>query len=674
MVKSVHKIIPRFYGDHLKRKCNYNKKKRYQKTIPYNFTKCTFSSNSECLKINKTTCNDNDLPSFLDLQEMRLIGNKKISFNNVYENRVNVFLKPLITDIITDKNSDNNYDESQIILDHVQNLKKETAHEIYENIYEDKKYNQTDKISSTHEEDKEQIVKNNNKDDIVNKENLINERHAYVNDENETYVNCNIQNCKNNEKIKRNNTHDDDNNNNDNNDNNNDNNDNNRNGRNYNSGVNKKRDLQFLSQDRYNILLKRKHKYIYDFEVYNISELSKYEAGEIVNVYFYNKLHIGIGLLNRKSNIVINIIDRDISKNINDQFFIKKLYESIKRRFHFLYNIKLYEYIYSFHIRKNLKLFCKVVNSVHDSLPGLVVYIFDKHLYIRYDNLSIQKYSYIFEKELETIFSPKNIFCKKIISKKEKRAQMGKEYILEQIKGTDLELNYDENGYTFYNNITNISYDIFHIENKQDRQFLQNIFHESNILNVHGNVGEYIINTSFQKKKKNINTANYSDNISIILSDSVKNTNYINKNIELNKCDNITSLHREDILEELNNMYLNNLKFDLIIYNIKSNIVYRKNSYISVYGKRHIVTFKGIYSFLNYMADILQKNGLLFITVELSAVDYHKFLNIVKCVFENKKKNVSIIYENSCTIENNILCIDENAWYMRSVCFKLNNA
>lgn len=97
MVKSVHKIIPRFYGDHLKRKCNYNKKKRYQKTIPYNFTKCTFSSNSECLKINKTTCNDNDLPSFLDLQEMRLIGNKKISFNNVYENRVNVFLKPLIT-------------------------------------------------------------------------------------------------------------------------------------------------------------------------------------------------------------------------------------------------------------------------------------------------------------------------------------------------------------------------------------------------------------------------------------------------------------------------------------------------------------------------------------------------------------------------------------------------
>ncbi|SOV81200.1 conserved Plasmodium protein, unknown function [Plasmodium sp. gorilla clade G3] len=656
MVKSVHKIIPRFYGDHLKSKCNYNKKKTYKKTISYNFTKCTFSSNVECLKINKNTFNDNNLPSFLDLQEMRLISNKKISFNSVYENRINVFLKPLITDIIIDKKSDNNYAESEIILDNVQNLKKETAQEIYENVYENKEYNETNKISSSHSEDKEKIIKNN-KGDTANKENLIYERYVCVDDENETYVDYNIQNYKYGEKIKTNNTHyNNDNNNND------------------NSGMNKKKDLQFLSLDRYNILLKRKHKYIYDFEVYNISELSKYEAGEIVNVHFYNKLPIGIGLLNRKSNIVINIIDRDISKNINDQFFIKKLYESIKRRFHFLYNIKLYEYIYSFHIRKNLKLFCKVVNSVHDSLPGLVVYIFDKHLYIRYDNLSVQKYSYIFEKELETIFSPKNIYCKKIISKKEKRAQMGKEYILEQIKGTDLELNYDENGYTFYNNITNISYDIFHIENKQDRQFLHNIFHESNILNVHGNVGEYIINTSFQKKKKNINTTNYSDNISIILSDCVKNTNYINKNIELNKCDNITSLHREDILEELNNMYLNNLKFDLIIYNIKSNIVYRKNSYISVYGKRHIVTFKGIYSFLNYMADILQKNGLLFITVELSAVDYHKFLNIVKCVFENKKKNISIIYENSCTIENNILSIDENAWYMRSVCFRLSNA
>lgn len=54
----------------------------------------------------------------------------------------------------------------------------------------------------------------------------------------------------------------------------------------------------------------------------------------------------------------------------------------------------------------------------------------------------------------------------------------------------------------------------------------------------------------FKKKKKNINTANYSDNISIILSDSVKNTNYINKNIELNKCDNITSLHREGTIQK----------------------------------------------------------------------------------------------------------------------------
>ncbi|KYN97052.1 hypothetical protein PGSY75_1325500 [Plasmodium gaboni] len=646
MLTSIHKRIPRFYGDHLNRKCNCIKKKNYKKTISYNIIKCTFFSNAECVKINKNTCNDNNLTSFLDLQEMRLIGNKKNSFNSVYENRVNVFLKPLISDIIINEKSDNNYAQREIILHNIQNLKKEMPQEIYEH----KECDESGKMASSHDKDKEQIIKND-KSDTVNKENLIYKQYTSVDDENETNGDYNIQNYKYNEKIKtNNNTH------------------------NNNSEVNKKRDLQFLAQERYDILLKRKHKYIYDFEVYNISELNKYEAGEIVNVYFYNKLPIGIGLLNRKSNIVINIIDNDISKNINDQFFIKKLYESIKRRFHFLYNIKLYEYIYSFHIRKNSKLFCKLVNSIHDSLPGLVVYVFDKHLYIRYDNLSVQKYSYIFEKELETIFTPKNIYCKKIISKKEKRAQMGKEYILEQIKGTDLELNYYENGYTFYNNITNISYDIFHLENKQDRQFLQNIFHESNILNVHGNVGEYIINTAFQKKNKNINPTNYSDNISIILSDCVKNTNYINKNIELNKCDNITSLHREDILEELNNMYLNNLKFDLIIYNIKSNIVYRKNSYISIYGKRHIVTFKGIYSFLNYMADILQKNGLLFITVELSAVDYHKFLNIVKCVFENKKKNISIIYENSCTIENNILCIDENAWYMRSVCFRLTNS
>ncbi|CRH01144.1 conserved Plasmodium protein, unknown function [Plasmodium relictum] len=555
--------------------------------------KLCFSSKTHDVKFNT---DENISTNYLEEQELKLIYNKKITFSSKFENRVNVFLKPLETDIISEE-----------------------------------RYNCKDLI------DKRNSIIINDKENEINKLNDDNiKKIDEIHDEN---IGKHEHNKNNNLQI-----------------------DNNKNEQ-------SKNNLKFLPLNRYNSLSKENHMYVYDFEVYNISELSKYEPGEIVNVYFYNKEKIGIGLLNRRSNIVVRIIERDISKVIDDRFFIKKLYESIKRRFKFIYNINLYEYIYSFNIRNNIKIFCKIVNSVNDELPGLVVYVFDKSLYIRYDNLIIQKYNYIFEKELEKIFSAKNIFCKKIISKKEKRAQKGKEYVLEQIKGDDLELNYYENNYIFYNNISNISYDIFDIENKHDRIFLQRLCDSSNILNIYGNVGEYIINTS--KSQTNINNYDYSENISLILSDSAKNTNYINKNISINNCKHITLLHRENILEELNNMSLNNLKFDLIIFNTKSNITYRKNSYTSIYGKRHVVTFKGIHKYLNFISDILQKNGLLFITVELSTSDYHKFLNIVKCVFENKKKSISIIYENSCSIENNILCIDQNAWHIRSVCFRL---
>ncbi|SCM10588.1 conserved Plasmodium protein, unknown function [Plasmodium chabaudi adami] len=441
-----------------------------------------------------------------------------------------------------------------------------------------------------------------------------------------------------------------------------------------NSNEKKKDFLKFLQVDRFNALKNNKHKYVYDFEIENITELSKYEAGEIVNVFFWTKEKIGIGLLNRKSNIVIRIIESDINKTINDIFFIKQIYESIKKRFKYIYNINMYEYIHSFNLKKNGNLFCKIINSVNDNLPGLNVEIYNNNIYIRYDNLAIQKYSYIFEKELDRIFTPKNIYCKKIVSKKEKRAQGGKEYILEQIKGDDLELNYSENGYTFFNNITNITYDIFHLYNKQDRMFIKTLCDSSNILNINGNVGEYIIGASLKNAESAENgNLNYKENISIILSDCIKNTNYIEKNIAHNNCKHITSLHRENILEELSNMHLNNLKFDIVIFNIQSSIVYRKSSYTSVYGKRHLVSFKGIHKYINSIEDILQKNGMLFITVELSAIDYDKFLNIVRCVFENKKRSISIIYENSCSIENNILSNDHNSWYLRSVCFKLGH-
>ncbi|CRG94977.1 conserved Plasmodium protein, unknown function [Plasmodium gallinaceum] len=589
MFKIIDKIKPNIFLQNVK----INNTNKF--FFPQKNNKLRFSSKVDNVKFN---ADDNISTNFLEEQELKLIFNKKVTFSSIFEDRINVFLKPLETDVICEGrfNCNNLIDRGNSI------------------IIDDKK-NDINKLSD-----------DNNKE--------LNELHNENPNKNDLKENNNNNN---------------------------------------NNNENKKNNLKFLSFDRYNLLSKGKHMYIYDFEIYNISELSKYDAGEIVNVYFYNKEKIGIGLLNRKSNIVIRIIERDISKVIDDRFFIKKLYESIKRRFKFIYNINLYDYIYSFNVRNNTKIFCKIVNSVNDELPGLVVYVFDKSIYIRYDNLIIQKYNYIFEKELEKIFSPKNMYSKKIISKKEKRAQKGKEYILEQLKGDDLELNYCENNYTFYNNITNISYHIFDIESKYDRVFLQSLSYSSNILNIDGNVGEYIINTSL-KNQTYINNYDCRENISIILSDSAKNTNYINKNISINNCKHITSLHRENILEELNNMSLNNLKFDLIIYNTKSNITYRKNSYTSIYGKRYTVTFKGIHKYLNYISDILQKNGLLFITVELSTSDYHKFLNIVKCVFENKKKSISIVYENSCSIENNILCIDENAWYMRSVCFKLGES
>ncbi|VWU51440.1 conserved protein, unknown function [Hepatocystis sp. ex Piliocolobus tephrosceles] len=562
------------------------------------------------------TNNSESSISFLDSQELKLVNNRKITFISRFKDRINVFLKPL----------QNSYD-------------------IYNKL--DCKIIKTNENNNHHEHTYDTMFNSNKAESTCNNINKTdgdkftsigtykhNERPIDEEDERKESVN---------------------------------------------GGIGDKNDpssvkfcSKYLQADRFNAIQNENHKYIYDFEVQHIKELSKYEPGTPVNIYFDNKDAIGIGLLNRKSNIIIRIIERNIFKTIDDTFFIKKLYESIKRRFSYIYNINLYKYIYSFHAKNNITFYCNFVNSINDELDGLNVYVFSKTLYIRYDNLAIQKYNYIFENELEKIFTPKNIYCKKIISKKEKRAQKGKEYVLEHIKGNDLDVTYSTNNVTFYNNITNISYNIFNIINKQDIIFLKSIINGINVLNINENVGEYTIITSLTNKNiPNIKESSSDNHVTIILSDSVKNASYVEKNISVNDCKNVTSLYREDIQEELNNMYLNSLRFGLVIFNIKNNIVYRKNSYTSIFGKRHVITFKGIHKYLSIISELVEKDGFLFITVELSAVEYDKFLNIVKCVFEQKKKNIFIIYENSCSIENNVLCSDKTARYVTSVCFKL---
>lgn len=443
--------------------------------------------------------------------------------------------------------------------------------------------------------------------------------------------------------------------------------------------------MKFLSKKRYKELLRGNHPYIYDFEIANISELSIYPPGELVNVYFQDLKELGIGILNRKSNISVKMIHGNVNATIDDTFFIKRIYESISRRFFYLHHISLYEYMSSLKMKQNILLFSQVIHSIHDQLPGVVVQVLGQSLYIRYDSLSIQKYRDIIENTLDKIFAPKHIFCKRIISQKEKRVQHGKEYILEQIKGTQEEINYiEKQNMWLQNNITNFIYSPFELETKRDRLFLRQCVN-TNVLNIHGNVGEYLVrifsNQIENTKNKDIynnsnnNNNNYNncnmDGISILLSDHVRNIEIARTNLEKNECKNVTTLLRENILEELNNMCLSNLKFDSIIFNIKNIITYRRNSYTSELGKRHTVTFKGIHKYLQYLSQLLQKNGLLFIIVELNTYDYHNFLNIVKCAFEKTKTNISIVYENSCSIENCVLCEDQQAWYSRVIGFKI---
>ncbi len=232
-----------------------------------------------------------------------------------------------------------------------------------------------------------------------------------------------------------------------------------------------------------NIYLKRKisprvvngHPWIFNNEVEKME--GEIGGGEIANVFTFDKKFVGKGYVNPKSQILVRLLTRNRSVEINEQFFYDQL-------------LQCWEYRKKLNYTEN----CRLVFGEADSLPQLIIDKFNDYFVIQTLALGIDRWKPAIVNALQTIFKPKGIYERNDVPVRELEG-------LPQQKGFlsapfDTKIVIKENGLQFYVDIENGQKTGYFLDQQDNRRAIQHIVKGADVLGAFTYTGTFEIHAA----------------------------------------------------------------------------------------------------------------------------------------------------------------------------------
>ena len=238
---------------------------------------------------------------------------------------------------------------------------------------------------------------------------------------------------------------------------------------------------QVFLKNRISRRLENGHPWIFSNEV-NLGSLA-IEAGEIVALFGPDKKFIGKGYINPKSQILIRLLTRDPSEEINDEFFYRKIKQArdFKTRIGYTEN-------------------CRLVFGEADYLPGLIIDKFNDYFVIQTLALGIDLWKPAIVEALEKIFSPKGIYERNDVPVRELEGMVQQKGFLSAPFDTNIIIN--ENGLQFHVDLENGQKTGYFLDQRDNRKELQNIVEGADVLEVFCYTGTFSAHAAFYGAKK----------------------------------------------------------------------------------------------------------------------------------------------------------------------------
>ena len=217
------------------------------------------------------------------------------------------------------------------------------------------------------------------------------------------------------------------------------------------------------------------HPWIFNNEVDKIE--GEAQGGDIVEVFTFDKKFVGKGYINPKSQILVRLLTRNKSEEINEQFF----FDQIR---------KCWDYRKKLGYTEN----CRLVFGEADGLPQLIIDKFNDYFVIQTLALGIEVWKPAIVKALNEIFKPKGIYERNDVPVRELEGLPQQKGFLSEPFDTKIIIN--ENGLRFYVDIENGQKTGYFLDQQDNRRTIQHIVKGADVLGAFTYTGTFEIHAA----------------------------------------------------------------------------------------------------------------------------------------------------------------------------------
>ena len=380
------------------------------------------------------------------------------------------------------------------------------------------------------------------------------------------------------------------------------------------------------------IYLKRKisprvangHPWIFNNEVEKVE--GEVKAGEIAEVFSYDKKFIGKGYFNPKSQILVRLLTRNKSDEINEQFFIDQINKCWQYR-------KQTGYIEN----------CRLVFGEADSLPQLIIDKFNDYFVIQTMALGIDLWKPAIVKALNTIFKPKGIYERNDVPVRELEGLPQQKGFLSEPFDTKIIIN--ENGLKFHIDIDMGQKTGYFLDQQDNRRAIQHIVKGAHVL------GAFTYTGSFE-----IHAAHYGAKSVIGLDISSYAVQQAIQNAALNGLQHICRFEVANAFDVLKQWGKEGQEYDVVMLDPPAFTKSRETIQKAITGYKEI-NLRGM--------KLVKPGGFLVTSSCTSLVSPEMFLQIIDMAAKDTRRKIRQVIFQTQSADHPVIRSIENTQYLK---------
>lgn len=366
------------------------------------------------------------------------------------------------------------------------------------------------------------------------------------------------------------------------------------------------------------------HPWIFANEVEKIDD--GINAGDIVDVLFFDGKFAGQGYINPKSQIIVRLLTRNKKDEVNEQFFIDRI-------------AKCWEYRKKIGYIEN----CRLVFGEADELPQLIIDKFNDYFVIQTLALGIDKWKPAFVKAINHLFKPKGIYERNDIPVRELEGLSQQKNFLSEPFDTKIIIR--ENGLQFYVDLENGQKTGYFLDQQDNRRAIQHIVKNAEIL------GAFTYTGSFE-----IHAAHYGAKSVLGIDISENAVKQANENAKLNNLQNIVRFEIANTFDVLKQWVKEGKRYDVVMLDPPAFTKSRETIQKAITGYKEI-NLRGM--------KLIKPGGFLVTSSCTNLISPELFLQIIDMAAKDAKRKIRQVVFQTQSADHPILPGIETTRYLK---------